>query len=138
MFLITLWSDRAKPNGRNWPGVARIYENHPVRAAIWAQEAYEATYKLNPINLVKSLTTDGKREMEFMGHEIEVQAAWLAYRKSLTEYRRKEAGEMISGYPKLFGDMTVEQVMGEMEKRSVAAARWVNDHRVEILGAKAK
>ena len=120
------------PAGRNWPGVVIIDKQHPFRAAIWAQEAWESRYKLNPVNLLMSLTTDGKRKLELMGHEVEVQAAGAVYAVDEDAYRIDEADRMITGYPKLFGKMTRLQVVSAMRNNSADASDWVRDNLREI------
>ena len=78
MIPITLTRSLRGANGRNWPGLVLLDPDAPLRAAVWAQEAYEARYKLNPINLIRvRLSKRARREMELMGHEIEAHAADL-------------------------------------------------------------
>lgn len=128
IFPITFWTNDDKPNGRNWPFFVKVNKNHPHRAAVWAQEAYESRYKMNPINLIRSLTRKGKRELEIMGHEIEAQAAHEFYGVNASEYRNKEAIVMAYGYDGLFEGMSASQIAEKMRMQQFAAASWVADH----------
>lgn len=78
MLPITILKRLKGANGRNWPGYVQIDPGAPMRAAVWAQEAWESRHKLNPVNLLRSrLSLRHRRRMEIMGHEVEVQARRL-------------------------------------------------------------
>lgn len=120
-------------NGTNWPGLVLLDPDAPLRAAVWAQEAYEARYKLNPINLVKvRLSRRARRRMEIMGHEVEVQAAALVYGESVEKSRYREISAMLAGYDGLFRGQTRGQLRAAMEAVSDDASRWVRRNRKQI------
>lgn len=133
IFPITIWRKPDGANGRNWPFVIMVDPDHPRRAAIWAQEAYESRYKLNPINLVLSLFPKGKRRMEFMGHEIEVQAAGLLYWENMVEYRKAEAKRMHRGYGGLFKEYTPAEIMDQMKSREGKAWEWIGKCEGQLI-----
>ena len=128
MFPITIRRKLKSANGRNWPGVVILDPDCPLPAAVLAQEAWEAMHKVNPINLMRvTFSKRHKRRMEVMGHECEVQAAALIYRKPVDEYRRAEAGRMLAGYDGLFTGSRAG-LIAAMEARSDDARRWVRKH----------
>lgn len=111
-------------NARNWPGVIVMDPEAPLPAAVWAQECYEAEHKLNPVNLFRAALSNGaRRDMEIMGHEIEVQAAVRVYGKDEAAYRADEA-RALTKYGEFKG-WSREKITAAMEGRSEAAARWV-------------
>ena len=102
-------------------------------AAIWAQECYEAMYKLNPINALKVRFSDkARRKMEIMGHEIEVQVAGWLYGLNKDEYRKEEVQRMINGYRGLFGGYTVASLVQMLEARSYSANKWISENKQKI------
>ena len=123
----------AGANGRNWPGVIHLNPNAPYRAAVWAQEAYEAVHKLNPFNLLRTrLSKRHKQRMEIMGHEIEVQAVRIVYALNINSVRQREAISMKRGYDGLFADMTKDQIEQLMLANQDAANRWVRKNLNQI------
>ena len=105
----------------------------PFRAAIVAQEVWEAEQKQDPVHAVKIRLSDSeRREMEIMGHEVEVQAAVLFYQQDAAAYRAKEAAAMQRGYDGLFRKMTPAQIVAAMERQSAKAARWVEKNRKRL------
>lgn len=113
-------------NGRNRPLHVIIDPTVPYYKAVLAQEIWESIYKTNPINLFKSRSKSGQREMELMSHEIEVQAAVLLYGVDEATYRKIESSAMQRGYGGLFKGVDVET---EMARLRSDAARWVRDNR---------
>ena len=133
MIPITLTRSLRGANGRNWPGLVLLDPDAPLRAAVWAQEAYEARYKLNPINLIRvRFSKRARREMEIMSHEIEAHAAAVVYARSLAAYRRAEATAMRDGYDGLFASMPTAAIVEAMAARGTEAARWVRRNREKI------
>lgn len=113
-------------NGRNRPLHVTIDPTVPYHKAVLAQEIWESIHKTNPINLLKSRSKSGQREMELMGHEIEVQAAVMLYDVDEREYRKAEAGRMRAGYGGIFRGMDVE---AEMARLSGKARAWVVENK---------
>lgn len=113
-------------NGSNWP----LYVEIDTKAAYWravlAQEIWEAIHKVLPWNLIRSRSKKGRRDMEYMGHEIEVQAAVLLYGVAEATYRKAEAERMQAGYSGLFDGQPVER---ELAKRRSKAREWVRDNK---------
>lgn len=120
-------------NGRNWPGLVILNPNAPHRAAVAAQEIWEARHKLNPLNLFRRLTSKShRRKMEYAGHEIEVTVSARLYGQPEAQARRREAEAMARGYDGLFRGMTIAQLEAEMQARSAAARAWVAKHIRDI------
>ena len=137
MIPITLTRSLRGANGRNWPGLVLLDPDAPLRAAVWAQEAYEARYKLNPVNLIRvRFSKRARREMEIMSHEIEAHAAAVIYARPLAAYRRAEAAAMRSGYDGLFASMPPDAIYEAMADRAAEAARWVRRNLRKIEGWK--
>lgn len=113
-------------NGRNWPLFVQIDTSAAYWRAVLAQEVWEATHKANPINLIRSRSKKGQRDMEYTGHEIEVQAAVMLYGVAEATYRKAEAGRMQAGYSGLFENQPVER---ELAARRSKALEWVRDNR---------
>ena len=133
MIPITLTRSLRGANGRNWPGLVLLDPDAPLRAAVWAQEAYEARHKLNPLNLIRvRFSKRARREMEIMSHEIEAHAAAVFYARSLAAYRRAEAAAMRAGYDGLFASMPTAAIVEAMAARGTEAARWVRRNREKI------
>lgn len=117
-------------NGRNWPGLVILDPRAAYPAAVAAQEVWESRHKLNPLNLLRvRLSKSAQRAMELMGHEVEVQAVARFYDGNPAMHRRSEARAMLRGYGGLFRDWSETRLIGEMERRTVKAARWVSDNR---------
>ena len=130
MIPITLTRSLRGANGRNWPGLVLLDPDAPLRAAVWAQEAYEARYKLNPINLIRvRFSNRARREMEIMSHEIEAHAAAVVYARSLAAHRWAEAKAMRDGYDGLFAGIPAVAIVEAMTARRTEAARWVRRNR---------
>lgn len=126
MIPITIWRKPKGANARNWPGVTMVDPDHPRRAAIWAQEAWESTWKMNPLNLIdRLLSKAARREMEIMGHEVEVQAAKLVYGDAAGPYRLKEAMSLEKNYGGLFKGRDVMAIQLAMLKCQPEARAWV-------------
>ena len=120
-------------NGRNWPGIVHLDPEAPYRAAVWAQEAYEATYKLNPVNALKiRFSSKARRKMEILSHEIEVQATVLVYAKNAKAIRWREAASMQRGYNGLFAEMTQVRIEQLMLAHQATANRWVRQNLKQI------
>lgn len=124
-------------NARNWPGVIFLGKGIARPAAVYAQEAYEAQHKLNPINLfLVMFSRSAKRRMEYMGHEIEVQVCARLYSQTAHDARMREAETMQRGYSGLFRRMTVPEIYERMASRSGDARDWVDAHIEQIRGYK--
>ena len=102
-------------------------------AAIWAQECYEAMYKLNPVNSIPMLfSNEPKREMEILSHEIEVQVAGWLYGKNMEQYRWVEAQRMVRGYESLFSKYAVDSLVRMMKYKTYFAKKWISKHEKAI------
>ena len=103
----------------------------PLPGAVWAQECYEAEWKLNPVNLLRfAFSAKARRGLEIIGHEIETQAAVRLYRRNEADYREKEA-QALKAYTDFRG-MGAGQIKRAMEAKRGAAARWVADNLERI------
>jgi hypothetical protein len=111
-------------NGRNSILYVQMDPDAPMYKAVLAQEIYECLYKVNPINLIRSRTTKGQREMELMGHEVEVQAAVMLYGVKEAQYRRAEASAM-QGWYECFKGMELPEIVDGMMDKTNAAQSWV-------------
>lgn len=131
---LLFWFDNPKgPNGRNSPGIVWINRRAKHKTAVYGQEVYESLHKLHPVNLFHRLTSDdARREMEFMGHEIEVQLKRIHYdlHESLT--RMSEAISMRRGYDGLFNMYTKEEVYDKLLYSKEDALDWISDYRKDI------
>ena len=120
-------------NGRNWPGIVVIHPDAPFKAAVVAQEYYEARAKLNPLTLLRTrLSKSARRDMEITGHEIEVQAAVAFYDADEGAYRAREVAQMHRGYDGLFKHMTAAQIEARMLDERETARRFVSANRSKI------
>lgn len=118
-------------NARNWPGLVKVRRGLQFRAAIVAQEAWESMHKMDPVKLffrVFKRSKQDQREFEYMGHEVEVQAAALIYGVDANEYRLNEAKRMHGGYNNLFAHLSHKEIAMELRARSGKANRFVNEH----------
>ncbi|MGR3593052.1 MAG: hypothetical protein ACU0B9_07055 [Limimaricola soesokkakensis] len=114
-------------NARNWPGVIVMDPDAPLPAAVWAQECYEAEWKLNPVNMLSvAFSRSARREMEIMGHEIEVQVAVRLYGRRAGIYRTEEA-RALTAYPEFKG-WTQARIEAAMIGKRGEAARWVEQN----------
>lgn len=128
---ITIEYPLKRGNARNWPGVTVIRPDAEPYGAIWAQEEYEATLKLNPVNLLKVVFSKSfRRNMEYIGHEIEVLVASRFYEKHSQTYRRNEAEDMTKY--KVFKGFSRGQIETAMLKASPEAWRFIKDNWNEI------
>ena len=99
MFPIVIEKNLNGRNARNWPGVVLIDPDAHEPAAVAAQELYESRHKMNPVNLLRrTFDDDHRRDMEIMGHEVEVQASVLIYGADEASRRAREAASMQRGY----------------------------------------
>lgn len=120
-------------NAYNGGGYVVMDPDAKPYAAIWAQECYEAMYKLNPINALKVRFSDSaRRKMEITGHEIEVQVAGWLYGEDRDEYRKAEAQRMINGYDRLFSRYSVASLALVMKDRSYSANKWIGRNKRAI------
>lgn len=128
-------NDAFSANARNWPGFVQVKRNVPHRAAVVAQEAWEATHKMDPVKLffrVFKRSKQDQREFEYMGHEVEVQAAAIIYGLPGAEYRTKEAYALKHGYGGLFDHLSLGQIEHELRARSAKARQWVQANLSEL------
>jgi len=131
--VITRVVDDLDSNARNWPGYILIKRGIKHSAAVWAQEFYEAQLKLNPVNTLKVVfSSDFRRDMEIMGHEIEVQAAVAIYDVNEEVYRSKEARDLTRYDEFRDKKMTREQVYALMENVRLEARKFVKQNMKEI------
>lgn len=131
--MITQKTDKLPPgvNARNWPGFIKIRPGLHHFAAVWAQEAYEASWKLNPINMLRFLFSKNARiDMEIMGHEVEVQTALMFYGANAPAKRSAEA-HALEGYED-FRKLKYADIYHAMVKAEKAAKNWVVDHAKDI------
>lgn len=120
-------------NGRNWPGYVQLDPGAPLRAGVWAQEAWESLHKLNPVNLLRvRLSRRHRRRMEIMGHEVEAQAVKLVYGMDDVAHREREIRAMRAGYDGLFADISAADLRRAMKAVSPDAAKWVRRNRGRI------
>ena len=130
---ITIEYPLKSANGRNWPGIVVIHPDAPFKAAVVAQEAYEAQAKLNPLTLLRTrLSKSARRDMEITGHEIEVCAAVEFYGVDEGVYRAREVAQMHRGYDGLFKHMTAAQIEAQMLAERETARRFVSANRSKI------
>lgn len=116
-------------NAKNYPGVVVIDPDTEFRAAVWAQEYYEAKRKGHPFGLaLVRLDTSEQRDMELIGHEIETQVAVRLYQQDEAEYRRREARALKNAYGDLFKKSDVDDVQAQMLGRREYAVEWVDDN----------
>lgn len=114
-------------NARNWPGLVILGKGIRYPAAVCAQEVYESRWKLNPVNLLRrAVSKSARRDMEIMGHEIEVQSAARIYGAAEGAYRAKEAAAMIRGYDGLFKGFSAGGLEAAMAAKADQARRWVS------------
>lgn len=122
-------------NGRNWPGFVQVRRDAPYRAAVVAQEAWEAMFKTDPAKLWVRLFNwddENQRELEYMGHECEIQAKRIIYGLPEGSARRVEAASMRNGYDGLFKPYSVDHIAREMLARRPKAMQWVREYETQI------
>lgn len=120
--------DAFKANARNWPGFVQVKRNVPYRAAVVAQEAWESMHKMDPLKLFHRVflrSDNDRREFEYMGHEIETQAALILYGARQVPYRTREAMSMRGGYDGIFNRISITDIEKEMRARSPKAKLWI-------------
>lgn len=133
MIPIILKRDLDGANGRNWPGLVILDPDCPRPAAVLAQEWWESIFKLNPLNLIQTRTSEAaRRKMEIRSHAIEVAAEVLIYEANENATLHREARSMRAGYDDLFEDMSVSAVVAAMVKERRDAHAWVKA-RIEKL-----
>jgi len=118
-------------NATNWPGKIKMRRGLKYQAAIWAQEAYEATHKLSIINRLLMLFPHRRRAMELMGQEIEVQVALWMYNADPEVYRRGEAQSLVYWYED-FSSFSEDECYDMLKERSYEAQKWAWKHEQEI------
>ena len=105
-------------------------------SAIWAQEYFESLHKKK--HLIQSIKRKDAflRDMELMGHEIEVQVA-ARMGTSEKDYRRSEA-RAIAQYEQFMGEReyTEDEIYTDMLSKRTDAIAFVNKHRDKIQKAK--
>lgn len=117
-------------NATNWPGLVILGKGVAQPAATLAQEVRESRWKLNPLNLAARLMSDSaRRDMEIMGHEVEVQAAVLIYGADEDATRAREAGSMLRGYDGLFNGYSRPGLILAMLGCRSAARKWVDRNK---------
>lgn len=122
--------------GKNNIWSARVDPNAPYRAAHMAQEWKEARMKYPPwIGIWVRFSSSGKRYVELMGHECEVQAVMILYNVDQDEYRREEAQRMKDLYS-IFHKWDAEKIIKKMKKRSGKANRWVYKRKKRLADFK--
>tara|TARA_Y100000296_G_scaffold47694_1_gene54643 strand:+ start:143 stop:547 length:405 start_codon:yes stop_codon:yes gene_type:complete len=118
-------------NARNWPGFIILDPDAPYPAAVWAQERYEAGWKMNPFHLIRfHASAKARRELEIRGHEIEVQAAHLLYDAPIRKTRQAEAAALTK-YDDFKG-RSEDWIFRQMRKEADWAKAWVRDHEADI------
>ena len=135
MLPLSFWfSDKNGPNGRNRPGMVWINRLAQHKTAVYGQECYEAMHKLNPFNLFARFTSkNARRDMEYLGHEIEVQIKQMFYNLPQSQSRYAEAEAMLRGYDGLFSRYTKEGLYNEMLIVRPEAIHWVNRNRADLI-----
>lgn len=132
MLPITI-TKKLSSNARNWPGLVIISPGLKQPAAVWAQEAWESTHKLNPVNLFKRIFSKAhRRNMEYMGHEVECVVSQRVYGQPINEARTREALSLRRGYGGLFADIPLEVLVQAMKSNNEEAVAWVNKHEKSI------
>ena len=133
----TVERDLGGPNARNMgaPGRGLIVMSPDVSdyAAVWAQEYYEVQTKVTPTG-ARRYTTDPafRREVELMGHEIEVQVA-VRYYGAEEGPRRASEARGLALYEDFRGTRP-RAIAREMRRRTDAALAWIAANRTEIEG----
>ncbi|WP_103173794.1 hypothetical protein [Paracoccus sp. SY] len=128
MIPIILTGDLDGANARNWPGLVILDPDCPKPAAVLAQEWWESLFKLNPVNLIRTRTSDSaRRKMEIMGHAIEVAAEVLIYGANENSALHREARAMRAGYDDIFENMSASAVVAAMTAERRDAHAWVKD-----------
>lgn len=119
-------------NGRNTLFVAEVDPDAPYPWAIMAQEVYESRRKYrNPVALIRRVfTTEGKRDLNLRGAEVEVQAVALWYGIDPGVYRSWEAKTLAAqSYFEGVGSAEIELRMIGFSRY---AHEWVRKHGHQI------
>jgi len=120
-------------NARNWPGLILMTPDMRYRAAIWAQEAFEATAKLNPLVLFSfPFRKKLRQDLEVCGQAMEIAAAERIYFVDTNRYRRQQARDLVRLY-KDFEGMSEKHVESWLEDMHAPAKEWVEKHLKRIL-----
>lgn len=133
MFPIVIERPLRGANGRNWPGFVILDPQCYFPAAVLAQEAREAMFKLNPINLIKTrLSKRHRRRLEIMGHAAEIAAEVLIYGRDEEKARNREIVTLQTGYGGLFANAHKDALTRLLIEARDDARRWVQKHRNEL------
>lgn len=133
VFPIVSFGPLKSANGNNNAFRIKMRETlqSPIMEAVLAQELYESRAKaLNPILVLRLIFKSKKayRNLEIMGHEVEVQAWGFltgASREEIDEYRFREASILASSTSYIgFEKMTENQIANEMRYVSAKAAKY--------------
>lgn len=108
-------------NAVNYPFCIIQSRNIDCPGAVLLQERFEYGYRAK-----RGWLPIGKRKMELLSHEIEVQAAALIYGKDPAAYRLKEVNVMHS-YDHIYG-MTDEEIENGMKAMTGEALDWIESH----------
>ena len=124
-----IWSDAA---ARNYPGLILMRPGIEHVGAIWAQECYEAMWKLRPWNALRYMfSSEARAALEVRGHEVEVQAEVMLEGGDAASLRAREAHDMALGYAQFEGVGTGE-IFDRMAAQEDWAARWVSRRATKI------
>lgn len=139
---LTFWKDRLRnnDNARNWPAVIVMRRGLPCPGAVWAQELYEARKKYLQFIIALPLLLFGKffprhdfyrRNLELMGHEVEVWAEYYLLGSDVDTVRQREAQSLSDNYP-CFQGWTVTKIKKHMKERSRDAILFVRAFKSRI------
>lgn len=124
---------RLSSNGRNWPGLVILHPDAPLPAAVLAQEAREAMFKLNPVNLIRTrLSKRARRRMEVMGHATEIAAEVLIYGRDEAAAMVREIDAMQRGYDGLFAGIDDVPMRYALIEAGKDARLWVKRNRKNL------
>lgn len=139
----TRWVDEWPSNATNyWHGLIVMRRSAPRPETVWAQEFYEVRRKLRrPWETVLRVFLSDRRDwlgrnLELMGHEIEVQSAVLIYGGAASAHRRREA-RALARYDQ-FDGWTVSKIEKALSERAAAARAFVEDHEKRIRSMRPK
>lgn len=123
------WGTLPGKNGTNNLFSVKVDPAAKYPLAVLAQELYESDYKWHPRVIAVRLSKAAQREMEYRGHEVEVQAAVELYGADEDAHRRDEGEVMHYGYDGIFKHLLVPEIISEMEKHTIMAKQWVQDNK---------
>lgn len=135
MLPLSFWfTDKNGPNGRNRPGMVWINRLAQHKTAVYGQECFEAMHKMNPVKLFYRLVSkQARRDMEYLGHEIEIQIKMEYYGLPESETRYAEAASMQRGYDGLFSHMSTQELVNEMRMYRIDAIRWIKKNHSDLV-----